>query len=384
MQHVPPLRIAIVAPSFFEVPPKGYGGIEFMLAQLTDGLVERGHDVTLLGVGRDGTDADFVATYREAQSHRLGEPLPEILHTAWVARALEGMNVDIVHDHTFAGPLMASSRLAPTVVTTHGPMGTEWGEYIRAISAWVSLVAISDAQRRHAPDLPWRATVHNAVDANDLMYANKKDDYVLLLGRICAEKAPQLAIDVSRAAGRRILVAGKCTEPAEHEFFAEHIQPRLGSDVEWLGEIGGDEKRELLAKAQALVFPIQWDEPFGLVMIEAMGSGTPVVALRRGSVPELVVDGVTGFVRDEPDELADALREIDRLDPADCRRHVVENFSPERMVEGYERAFVDLVRGRRTSHEPAESVTQVSVSAAEELLAAASHAQTRTIDDSDC
>ena len=375
MQQNPPLRIAIVAPTFFEVPPEGYGGIELILAQLTDGLVARGHDVTLLGAGRDRTEADFVVTYREAQSDRLGDPLPEIMHAALVGQALEGMDLDIVHDHTLAGPLMAPSRRAPTVVTAHGPMGTEWGEYLRAISAWVSLVAISDSQQRLAPDLPWRATVHNAVDANDLLYADKKDDYVLFLGRMSAEKAPQLAIDASRAAGRRIRVAGKCAEPAEQEFFAEHIEPRLGPDVEWLGEVGGDEKRELLAKASALVFPIQWDEPFGLVMIEAMGSGTPVVALRRGSVPELVVDGVTGFVRDEPDELADALRQIDRLDPADCRRHVVENFSPERMVEGYERAFVDLVWERRTGQGPTEASAESPEPPAKELLAAASSAQ---------
>jgi glycosyltransferase involved in cell wall biosynthesis len=369
MQHESPLRIAIVAPSFFEIPPEGYGGIELMLAQLTDGLVARGHDVTLLGAGRDLTEADFIATYRQAQSHRLGDPLPEIMHSALVGSALEAVDVDIVHDHTLAGPLMAPSRRAPTVVTAHGPMGTEWGEYVRAISAWVSLIAISDSQQRLAPELPWRATVHNAVDADDLVYADIKDDYVLFLGRMNDEKAPHLAIDASRAAGRRILVAGKCSELAEREFFAEHVEPRLGPDVEWLGEVSGDDKRQLLAKAQALVFPIQWDEPFGLVMIEAMGSGTPVVALRRGSVPELVIDGVTGFIRDEPDGLADALREIDRIDPADCRRHVVENFSPEHMVQGYERAFADIVRERRTGHKPAETVSGIPVPTGEELLA---------------
>jgi glycosyltransferase involved in cell wall biosynthesis len=271
---------------------------------------------------------------------------------------------------------MAPGRRAPTVVTAHGPMGTEWGEYLRAISAWVGLVAISDSQRRLSPDLPWRATVHNAVDPDDLMYADQKGDYVLFLGRMCAEKAPQLAIDASRTAGRRLLLAGKCAEPAEEEFFAEHIQRRLGPDVEWIGEIGGDEKRELLANAQALLFPIQWDEPFGIVVIEAMGSGTPVVALGRGAVPELVVDGVTGFVRDEPAELADALREVGRLDPADCRRHVVENFTPERMVEGYERVFTEIILRRRSGRAKAEPAPAVTLPVAEDLLPTAGSAQT--------
>jgi glycosyltransferase involved in cell wall biosynthesis len=343
MQHAP-MRVAVIAPSYFEVPPEGYGGIELMLGQLADGLVARGHEVTLLGAGRDRTDANFVRTFREPQADQLGDPLPEVMHAARVGQALEGMELDIVHDHTLAGPLMAASRSAPTVVTAHGPVRSEWGDYLRAIAHWVSLIAISDSQRQLAPDLPWLATVHNALDPDELPYQEQKDDYVLWLGRMSPEKAPQVAIDVSRAAGRRILVAGKCQEPAEEKFFAENVEPRLGPGAEWIGEVGGDEKRQLVAKAQCLVFPVQWDEPFGMVMVEAMGSGTPVVALRRGAVPEVVVDGLTGFVRDEPDELVDALRAIDRIRPADCRRHVVENFSPARMVDGYERAFADLLR----------------------------------------
>jgi glycosyltransferase involved in cell wall biosynthesis len=357
MRH-PSLRIAIIAPSYFEVPPDGYGGIELMLAQLADGLVARGHEVTLLGAGRDRTEADFVRTYPEPQSDRLGDPLPEVMHAARVGQALESMEsragragrqggagreLDIVHDHTLAGPLMAASRPAPTVVTAHGPVRSEWGDYLRAISRWVRLIAISDSQRRLAPDLPWLATVHNAVDPGELSYQQQKDDYVLCFGRISPEKAPHIAIDVSRAAGRRIIVAGKCQEPAEQQFFAENVEPRLGPDVEWIGEVSGEEKRQLMAKAQCLVFPAQWDEPFGMVMVEAMGSGTPVVALRRGAVPEVVVDGLTGYVRDNPAELVDALRAIDRIRPADCRRHAVENFSPASMVDGYERAFADLV-----------------------------------------
>jgi glycosyltransferase involved in cell wall biosynthesis len=336
-------RIAIVAPAFFEVPPNGYGGIEVVVAQLADGLVDRGHDVTLIGAGRDLTRARFLPTFADPQGDRLGHPMPELIHAARASEILDGLRIDIVHDHTVAGPLLAHARPAPPVVTAHGPVGGDWGDYLTAIGSRVSLVAISAAQRRMAPELPWCATVHHAVNPDEFPYCEDKDDYLVFLGRMSPDKGVHLAIDVSRAAGRRIVIAGKCHEPAEKRYFAEHVRPRLGPDTEWVGEVGGDEKMDLLARATCLLFPIRWDEPFGMVMLESMACGTPVVAMRRGAVPEVVVDGVTGFVCDEPDEMVAAVQEIKRIEPGACRRHVVENFRPEVMVAGYERAFSELL-----------------------------------------
>ena len=202
-----------------------------------------------------------------------------------------------------AGPLVAAGRDVPTVVTVHGPVAGELGEYYRQLGTTVSLVAISDRQRRIAPDLNWLATVHNALRVDGFPFRDEKEDWVFFLGRCVQDKGMHVAIDAARAAGRRIVLAAKCTEPLEKAYFEAEIAPRLGPDTEWLGEVSSAEKKELLSRAGCLLFPILWEEPFGMVMIEALACGTPVVALRRGSVPEVVIDGLTGIVCDDPDEL---------------------------------------------------------------------------------
>jgi glycosyltransferase involved in cell wall biosynthesis len=333
------LRIAMVAPPWFEVPPQGYGGIEAVCAGLVDGLVARGHRVTLIGAGRDRTAADFVATFAEPPSARLGEAVPEVLHSAAVARVLEDVEVDLVHDHTLAGPLLAAGRPVPTVVTAHGPVDGELGDYYRQLGDWVGLVAISDAQRRSAPELPWLATVHNGIDVDAYPFREGKDDYVLFLGRFGPEKGAHLAIDAARSTGRPIILAGKCSEPAERAYFLSEISPRLGPDVWLFGEADAAAKRDLLSRARCLVFPACWDEPFGIVLVEALACGTPVVALKRGSVPEIVADGVCGLVCQEIAELSAGIGAVGRLDPHRCRGYVRERFSLAAMVAGYEAVY---------------------------------------------
>jgi glycosyltransferase involved in cell wall biosynthesis len=334
-----PLRIGVVAPPWFEIPPKGYGGIEVLCADLVDALVDRGHDVLLVAAGDHGTRGRFASTGPNADATRLGEGMPEVLHTAAAAQILEDADVDVVHDHSCAGPLLAFGRPRPTVVTAHGPVTGELGEYYRRIAPCVGLVAISEAQRAGAPDLPWIETVPNAVDVTRHKFSSLKEDFVLFLGRVCDEKAPDLAIEAARAAGLPLVAVVKCREPCELAYFEQRVKPLLGSDVTWIPDPPQDEKNDLLARARCLVFPIQWEEPFGLVMVEAMASGTPVVALRRGSVPEVVVDGVTGIVCDDPSELPAAIHAAGALDPTACREHVNIRFSPARMAEGYERVY---------------------------------------------
>ncbi len=338
-QPTGPLRIAMVAPPWFTVPPHGYGGVENVCADLVAGLVDRGHEVTLIGAGASGTPGRFVATYDVPPSARLGEPLPEVLHAAAAARAIAELDPDVVHDHTLAGPLQARGRRAPTVVTMHGPVAGEPGEYYRQLGTSIDLVAISTAQRRAAPDLPWVGTVHNALDVASFPFRAEKDDVLLFLGRLHPDKAAHLAIDAARGAGLPIMLAGKCTEPVEREYVRTHIEPRLGPDVTLLGPVDAAEKRILLARAAALVFPIVWDEPFGMVMIEAMACGTPVVALRRGSVPEVVVDGVTGVVCDTPEQMPDAIHQARRLAPVACREHVRDTFDVATMAVRYEAVY---------------------------------------------
>jgi len=334
----------MVAPPWYEVPPVSYGGIETVVASLVDALADRGHHVTLIGAGRNGTRAArFIPALPEPPSERIGTSMPEVLHAAAVGSLLATLDVDVVHDHSLAGPLLAAGRSTPTLVTMHNSVAGENGEYLRLLGDTVDVVAISHSQREMNSSLNWIGCVHNAIDVPSFPYRDQKDDYVLWLGRFHPDKGPGLAIDAARKAGVRIVLAGKCTEPCERDFFETDIAGRLGPDAEYVGEADATLKRELLSRARALAFPLQWEEPFGMVMIEAMACGTPVVALRRGSVPEVVVDGVTGHVVDDYDDFPAALRDAADLDPAACRRHVERNFNPSTMAAGYERAYRTVI-----------------------------------------
>ncbi|MEU8202761.1 glycosyltransferase family 4 protein [Streptosporangium sp. NPDC049046] len=351
------LRVLMVAPPWYDVPPRGYGGIESMVAVLVAGLTRRGNDVTLVGAGRAGTRARFLSTYGRAPSERIGEPLPEMLHAARAYAMTSGLVVDVIHDHSLAGPLTAPARGVPTLITCHGEMEGEFGEYYRALGTTVSMVAVSEAQRRIAPDLNWAGVVHNAVDVTAFPFRERKEDWVLWLGRFNEDKGAHLAIDAARAAGRRILLAGKLTEKVECDYFDEYVKPRLGPDAEYVGEADTARKHELLAAARCLLFPIVWEEPFGMVMIEAMACGTPVVALCRGAVPEVVVDGVTGFIRSDPSELPAAIEAADTLDPRACRVRVERFFGVEAMARAYEAIYRRTIAGlpRQAAKKPGRS-----------------------------
>jgi glycosyltransferase involved in cell wall biosynthesis len=198
--------------------------------------------------------------------------------------------------------------------------------------------------------VPWHATVHNGLVLDPIPFVERPaGDHVVFLGRMSPDKGVHVAIDVARRAGRRIVVAGKCNEPDEIRYFEQMVRPRLADGDEWLGELDGVAKYEALGAAACLLFPLQWDEPFGLVMIEAMACGTPVLSLARGAVPEVVVDGVTGFVRTGSDELVPCLDRLDEISRAACREHVAGTFSIDRTVEGYEHVFCSLVEGAKRS-----------------------------------
>jgi glycosyltransferase involved in cell wall biosynthesis len=335
------LHVAMVAPPWFELPPRGYGGIEALCAALADQLVTRGHRVTLIGAGTGTARSrtQFAATFGKPPSGRLGEPVPEVLHAARAARILDRLDVDLVHDHSLAGPLLARGRDVPTLVTTHGPVVGEVGDYYRALDTSVGLVAISNAQRRGAPDVDWFGMVHNAVVVDDFPYQPAKEDYVLFLGRMHPDKGADLAIAAARAAGRHLVLAAKCNEPAERAWFERAIRPLLGPGIDWVGEADGASKRELLARASCLLAPIRWAEPFGLVMTEALACGTPVVALRRGAVTDIVIQGVTGIACERPAELPAAIHQAGGIDPAACRRDARERFDMPVMAAGYERVY---------------------------------------------
>jgi glycosyltransferase involved in cell wall biosynthesis len=269
-----------------------------------------------------------------------------VAQAAAAAALIDELDVDLVHDHSLAGPLTARGRLVPTVVTVHMRPTGDYVPYFRSLDRTAELVAISDAQRALLPDVNWAGTVHNAIDVASYPFRPDKDDYVLWIGRFVEMKAPHLAIDVARAAGRRIVLAGKCSEPREKAFFEAEVAPRLGPDVEYVGEADGDLKRQLYAGARCLVFPLQWEEPFGLVMVEAMACGTPVVALRRGAVPEIVPHAEGGFVIDDLEDMPRAVVDADGIDPFECRRIVEERFDLPVMAAGYERLYRQILDAR--------------------------------------
>jgi len=355
-RHHQRLRIGIVAPPWFEIPPEGYGGIEWVCYWLVEGLVDRGHDVTLVAAGRARTRGRLLATFEQAPSARLGEVLPELLHAAAAGRLLADLDLDVVHDHSAAGPLLAGSRTAATVVTAHGTVGGELGAYYRALGSRCALVAISDAQRRAAPELPWSALVYNGLPVEEYPFRAAKEDFVLFLGRMSPAKGAHLAIDAARAAGIRLVMAAKCREPAERAYFEREVRPRLGPDVEWLGEATTAHKKELLARARCLVFPILWQEPFGIVAVEALACGTPVVALRGGAVAEVVVHGQTGFIGERPADLPGLLGKVGSIDPRACRQRA-RRFDVSAMISGYEALYRRLALGAPPTAEPAASAS---------------------------
>jgi len=314
---------------------------------------------------------------------RLGEPFPEVVHAVVTRRAVQRLaaeeGLDVVHDHTLAGPLNAPAYAQlnlPTVVTMHGPVDDDLYRLYRELGDDIHLVAISDRQRQLAPDLNWAGRVHNAVRADSWPYRPDKGDYAAFLGRFHPHKAPHLAVEAAHAAGMPLVLAGKCAEPLEKEYFEREVRPRLTGSDRLFGVADAAAKRDLLAGARCLLFPVQWEEPFGMVMIEAMACGTPVVALRGGAVPEVVVHGVTGIICDDPVELPDALRAVDRIDPAACRRRVVEHFSTDILAAGYEAAYrVALARSNGPALAEVAEVAAGTASPATPARRRAAHAE---------
>lgn len=353
------LHVALVAPPYFEVPPDAYGGVEAVVADLADGLVAAGHQVTLLGAGRSNTSARFIPLWDSAIPDKMGQAVPELTHAVKARRAIRRLlaeGLDIVHDHTSAGPLNAAGYRelgVPSVVTVHGVVGGLMADYYRDLGNDVGLVSISDRQRGLTPDLNWIGRVHNGLRVEDWPLRIRKDDYALFLGRFSPDKGPDLALEAAHAAGVPLVLAGKCVEALEIAGFRDRVLPLMRSSDYLFGQADSVAKRRLLAGARCLVLPLRWEEPFGMVMIEAMACGTPVVALNRGAAAEIIVDGVTGFLCDEPSELAEGIQRASGLDPGACRRHVEVNFNNTRMARGYERMYRNVLTAHLSASRPA-------------------------------
>jgi glycosyltransferase involved in cell wall biosynthesis len=350
------MRIAQVAPLFESVPPRLYGGTERVVSSLTEALVRRGHEVTLFASGDSVTRARLVPCWPRALRLGCDIQLSQVPHLLEMEQVFHRhAEFDVLHFHTdlLHFPL-ARRHAVPHVTTLHGrldipdldPLIREFGE--------IPLVSISDAQRAPLAWANWQATVYHGLPLDSYPFHPGPGSYLAFLGRLSPEKRCDRAIEIARRVGLPLRIAAK-VDPADRAYFEERIKPLLSAPgVEYLGEIGEREKGEFLGQAIALLFPIDWPEPFGLVMIEAMACGTPVVAFRHGSVPEVIAPGVTGFIVDDLDEAVRATVAAAGLDRRRCRQCFEQRFTDTRMAQDY-LAIYDRVAGRHAVPSPKEA-----------------------------
>src|SRR6202011_1358099 len=307
------MRIAVIAPPWAPVPPALYGGIELIVDRLARGYQAAGHEVLLYTTGDSTSEVPMAWALPHAEGNRIGSAVVELRHVMHAYDAVA--DFDIVHDNTVMGPAYAERYPDLQVVTTnHGPFNEELTDIYRRIAGRVPIIAISHAQRRPVPQLPIARVIHHGIDAADFPYGAGDGGYLLFLGRMAPEKGPHRAMEAAYKAGVPLRMAAKMRGPAEFDYFDTHVRPYLNAEIQYLGEVPHEEKLTLLAGARALLNPIRWAEPFGLVMIEAMACGTPVLTFHEGAAPEIVEDGKTGFLCQDVNEMAEHIGHVDVLE----------------------------------------------------------------------
>ena len=337
------MKIAQIAPPWIAVPPLGYGGIEWVVALLADELAARGHDVTLFASGGSVTKAKLDSVFDPAPGPtKIGDTYLEVMH-AFHAYERAG-EFDVIHDHSgMVGLAIAASVGHNVVHTVHGPLIEDALRWYRMVSGRVDFVAISDSQMKPGPDLSWAGRVYNGIPVERYPFRTEKEDFLLFVGRVNREKGPEVAVDVARRTGARLVMAAAIKEKFEQAYWDENVKPILTGKEEILGEITVDEKADLMARARAVLFPIQWEEPFGLVMAEANACGTPVLAFPRGAVPEVIADGETGFLCADAAAMSEAVGRVEEIDPHACRARVEKMFSAQAMTSGYEDVYARVL-----------------------------------------
>jgi glycosyltransferase involved in cell wall biosynthesis len=342
------MRIAQIAPLQVAVPPRQYGGTERLIHNLTETLVQLGHDVTLFASGDSQTSARLIAPVAEAfnfnpaidaRAYQMAM-LAEVYHQA--------ERFDIIHSHLdyYALPY-AEHSLTPTVTTLHGRL--DLPEYERIYYTYRSMpyISISKSQQSQLPEMNWVGTVHHSVDVANFKFYPEQGEYLAFVGRISPEKRPDRAIEIAKLAGIPLKIAAK-VDPVDRAYFEEQIEPLMQHPlIEFIGEVDEQGKREVMGNALALLMPIDWPEPFGMVFIEALASGTPVLTCPCGSVPELLQDGVTGYIRRTVEELAEAALKVHEISRAACRRFAATRYDNRRLARDYLRLYDKIIRMHR-------------------------------------
>lgn len=357
------LKIAQVAPLWYPVPPMGYGGTENIVSKLTEGLVQRGHRVTLFASGNSRTKGKLISVTKK-DLFSLG--IPWLYDTYNILNLVEAFSrekeFDIIHTHIeIYDTIFRGRATVPTISTLHNPIWQhnkkrdfKFYEYLARTLIYnrfpsLPYVAISNSYRRQCPaKIKFIKTIYHGVDIKKLKFRPTPEDHFVWLGRITPIKGLHVAIRLAKRLKLKLKIAGKIVSPEGKKYFDKEVKPYLSSKIKYLGELKTDrEKSEFLGEGKALLYPLLWEEPFGIVMIEAQACGTPVIAFKRGSAPEIIKDGKTGFVVKNMKEMEGAIKEIDKISRIECRKRIQERFSVEKMVMEYERVYYQLINHAR-------------------------------------
>lgn len=351
------MKIAIISPLSISLPPKKYGGTEAVVSMLTDGLVEIGHEVTLFAAADSVTKARLIPTWPYPISKDLDrqDPIGLFIYTnSYITgKVLERADeFDVIHSHIDEHALILSKATSTPVLTTiHRKLDRNFQRRVYSFYDDVGYISVSKHQQSCMPGINWVRNVYNGIDANLIDFkSNPRGEYLLFIGRFSPEKDPVTAIKVARETNYPIILAGKI-DPADKSYFEKEVEPLLSSyhKAYFVGEADFEQKTNLYQNAAATLFPIDWDEPFGLVMPESLAAGTPVIGTARGSVPEVIEDGKSGFVCESFDQLVQAVKKIDRIDRENCRRRS-ELFTKEKMVEAYIKVYEVVLAGSKLLH----------------------------------
>jgi len=339
------MKIAQIAPLYERVPPKRYGGTERFINYLTEELVKRGHEVTLFATGDSITEAklESVNPHPLREVHILDTNPYTVLATAKAYK--KACEFDIIHNNTYpeyvAFPAAYSSP-TPTITTLHAPFNLENKRLFQEYKE-LNFVPISNSQRKSLPGLNYTQTIYHGIPVSEFPFKKTHGNYLLYVGRIALIKGTHFAIDVAEALNKELIIAAKL-DPQDIDYFNRYIGSRLSNGlIKWVGEVGDEERNKLYANALCLLHPITWKEPFGLTLIESMACGTPVIAFRRGSIPEIIIHRKTGFVVESEKEMVKAVRKIETINRSECREHVKTNFNLKKMVDAYEKVYNEIV-----------------------------------------
>ena len=339
------MKVAMISTPFEATPPVRYGGTERIVSLLTEGLVGRGHSVDLFATGDSSTTSNLTSFFEKP--FRPYNPAALVAHVVQSFRVIQEGRYDIVHNHAMEYAFLSYFSNRPMLTTMHNDGATDWAVPMLQAFADLRYVAVSDKQafnlRQIGVDVA--ARIYCALDLDKYSYSYKEGRYLAFLGNMVKRKGAHNAILTAKKCGIPLKIGGKTTDPEAKEYFDGELRPHIdGKFIEFLGELNDQEKIELLKNASALLFPIEWEEPFGMVMMEAMACGTPVIGFNRGSVPEVVRHMTTGFVVDNADEMVEAVARIGEIDRRQCRKNAVDRFDAKAMVLAYERLYERILQ----------------------------------------